>query len=156
MNSAIVHDDLADVQKHSDGRALRNYYFAADGAWGAKTNFRQCEIRGRKVCCQGRFLKIRLTASGRAKLSPETLSRRGSAKLTHRNATMPDCPRLNKLSFPADSAGHCGRKPPNAFCFIMKHLPVCLRVGFQFGGRINDRNEKTLGSILELNLLKTS
>jgi hypothetical protein len=142
MNSAIVHDDLAAAQKHFSRYALRNDYFAASGRFAVKADFRQCEIRGRKFYCLGRFMKLRRTASGRAKLSPETLSRRGSAKLPHRDTAMPDCPRLNKLSFPADSAGHCGRKPPNAFCFIMKLLPVCLRVGFQFGGRINDRNGK--------------
>jgi len=32
----------------------------------------------------------------------------------------------------------------NAFCFIMKHLPICFRVGFQFGGRINDPGQKHL------------
>ncbi len=55
---------------------------------------------------------------------------------------MPDCPRLNKLSFPVDSAGHYERKPKNAFCDFETPLPVCLRVGFQFGGRINGRDEK--------------
>jgi hypothetical protein len=52
--------------------------------------------------------------------------------------------------------GQCGRKFQNAFCFIMKHLPVCLRAGFQVGGRINGSNKKTLCSINELCLLKTS
>jgi hypothetical protein len=26
----------------------------------------------------------------------------------------------------------------------MKHLPICFRVGFQFGGRINDPGQKHL------------
>jgi len=57
---------------------------------------------------------------------------------------------------PMAFTGYCGREFPSAFCFILKHLPVCLRAEFQSGGRINDRNEKTLGSILEPGLLKTS
>jgi hypothetical protein len=65
-------------------------------------------------------------------------------------------PLRNRYHFPLASIGHCGRKCTTAFCFILKLLPVCLRAGFQFGGRINDRNEKTLGSILELSLLKNS
>jgi hypothetical protein len=36
----------------------------------------------------------------------------------------------------------CGRKLSNAFCACGAPLPVCLRAGFQFGGRINDRTRK--------------
>ncbi len=31
---------------------------------------------------------------------------------------------------------------PISFCVLGTPLPVCLRVGFQFGGRINDREKK--------------
>jgi hypothetical protein len=50
----------------------------------------------------------------------------------------------SQLSFPATLTGHKGRKFPKASCVCETPLPVCLRVGFQFGGRINDRNGKTL------------
>jgi hypothetical protein len=60
----------------------------------------------------------------------------------------------NRSLFPVASIGCYGRKFHAAFCFILKLLPVCLRAGFQFGGRINSSNEKTLCSENELCLLK--
>jgi hypothetical protein len=51
-------------------------------------------------------------------------------------------PQRNRSLFPAASIGHYGRKFHAAFCFILKLLPVCLRAGFQFDGRINDLNGK--------------
>jgi hypothetical protein len=42
----------------------------------------------------------------------------------------------------ADASGHCGRKFPKAFSVCVIPLPVCFRAGFQFGGRINERNGK--------------
>jgi hypothetical protein len=54
-------------------------------------------------------------------------------------------PLRNCSLFPAASIGHYGRKFQGAFCFILKQLPVCLRVGFQFDGRINDQNGKNFG-----------
>ena len=54
-------------------------------------------------------------------------------------------PLRNRSLFPAASIGHYGRKFQSAFCFILKQLPVCLRVGFQFDGRINDQNGKNFG-----------
>jgi hypothetical protein len=51
-------------------------------------------------------------------------------------------PLLNRSFFSVGFTGHCGRKSQNAFCVPDTPLPVCLRVGFQFGGRINERNGK--------------
>jgi hypothetical protein len=48
----------------------------------------------------------------------------------------------NSFLFPEASIAHCWRKFQNAFCFILKPFPVCLRAEFRFGGRINDRNGK--------------
>jgi hypothetical protein len=48
----------------------------------------------------------------------------------------------NRSLFPVASIGHYGRKCHAAFCFILKLLPVCFWAEFQFGGRINARNEK--------------
>ena len=45
--------------------------------------------------------------------------------------------------FPVAFTGHCGRKHQNTFCAIGTPLPVCLRVGFQFGGPFNDRDKNT-------------
>jgi hypothetical protein len=47
-----------------------------------------------------------------------------------------------RIRFPVAFIGHHRRKFPKAFCFILKLLSVCLRAGFQFDGRINDREEK--------------
>jgi hypothetical protein len=49
---------------------------------------------------------------------------------------------LNQLFFPVVFPGHKGRKSPKAFPVSGTSLPVCFRAGFQFGGRINDRNGK--------------
>jgi len=54
-------------------------------------------------------------------------------------------PLRNRSLFPVASIGHYGRKFHAALCFILKQLPVCLRVGFQFDGRINDQNGKNFG-----------
>jgi hypothetical protein len=51
-------------------------------------------------------------------------------------------PLRNHSHFQMASIGHYGGKFTTAFCFILKLLPVCLRAGFRFGGRINDRNRK--------------
>ena len=48
----------------------------------------------------------------------------------------------NQLSFPVAFPGHKGRESPKAFSVCGTPLPVCLRAGFRFGGRINDRNGK--------------
>jgi len=62
------------------------------------------------------------------------------------------CPLRNRSPFPVASTGDCGRKLPNAFCFILKLLPVCLRVGFQLDGQ----NEMKDCSHHEQSLLKNS
>jgi hypothetical protein len=51
-------------------------------------------------------------------------------------------PLRNCSHFQMDSSGQRGRNFPNAFCFTMKPLPVCLRAGFRFDGRINDRDKE--------------
>jgi hypothetical protein len=48
----------------------------------------------------------------------------------------------NRSLFPVSFTGHCGRKSPKAFYAVGTPMPVCLRVGFPFGGRINERNGK--------------
>jgi hypothetical protein len=50
--------------------------------------------------------------------------------------------------------GRNGRKLPNAFCVLDTSLPVCLRAGFQLGGRINGPDEKALCSKMETSHLK--
>jgi len=91
----------------------------------------------------------------------EKLNPSASTVVAHKNLVdarivFDGSPLRNRSLFPADSIGHCGRKFQSAFCFILKLLPVCLRAEFQSGGRINDRNEKTLCSKVEQSLLKTS
>jgi hypothetical protein len=51
-------------------------------------------------------------------------------------------PLRNRSLFPVASIGHYGRKFHAALCFILKQLPVCLRVGFRFDGRIDGLNRK--------------
>jgi hypothetical protein len=63
---------------------------------------------------------------------------------------------FSQLAFPVAFTRHNGRKFPKASYVCETPLPVCHRVGFQFGGRINDRNEKILCFKMKLNLLKTS
>jgi hypothetical protein len=41
----------------------------------------------------------------------------------------------NRFLFPMASIGPCRRKFQKAFCAFGTTLPVCLRVGFQFGGQ---------------------
>jgi hypothetical protein len=48
----------------------------------------------------------------------------------------------NQLFFPVAFISHKGWKFPKAFSVCVIPLPVCFRAGFQFGGRINERNGK--------------
>jgi hypothetical protein len=54
--------------------------------------------------------------------------------------------------FRSPTGGMAAAKPNQEFCFIMKHLPACLRIGFQN----DDQNEKKVCSLYEQTLLKTS
>jgi len=68
-----------------------------------------------------------------------------AAKMAEADFSQGEIPGLNffsQLSFPVALTGHKGRKFPDAFCVCETPLPVCLRAGFQFGGRINDRTGK--------------
>jgi hypothetical protein len=61
-------------------------------------------------------------------------------------------PLLNRSFFSVGFTGHCGRKFQNAFCVPDTPLPVCLLLGFRFGGQ----NEMKDCSPHEQTLLKNS
>jgi hypothetical protein len=149
MFNVIAHKYRPNARKRFTGRQPQNRFAAGEMA---VADFRSCETRRRR---NGLPL-VNLTVAVRSNRQPGKLFGRCPAKLPHRNTTMPDCPRLNKLSFPVDSAGHYEREPKKAFCDVGTPVPVCVRVGFQFDGRINGRDEKTLCSNVEQSVLKTS
>jgi hypothetical protein len=135
MFNVIEHKYRPDARKRFSGHQPQNHFAAREMT---VADFRQGEIRGRRFCCQGGLPPVFRAVAVRSNRQPEKLFGRCPAKLPHRNTTMPDCPRLNKLSFPLDSAGHYERKSQKAFCDVGTPVPACLRVGFRFGGRINE------------------
>lgn len=135
MFNVIEHKYRPNARERFTGQPPRNYFVAGEMA---VADFRPCEIRGRRFCCAGGLPPIFRAVAVKSNRQPGKLFGRCPAKLPHRNTTMPDCPRLNKLSFPVDSAGHYEWKSKKAFCDVGTPVPVCLRVGFQFGNRINE------------------
>lgn len=157
MNGAIVHDYLADAQKHFSQRALRNEYFAADGIAAVTADSCHYEIHGQHFCHRGGRLTAALAARVKLNLSSKVFPWQRLARPLQRIIPTADCPHLNDLLSPAlISPAITAVNPKEAFCFILKPTPVFLRVKSQFYGRINVRDEKTLCSILELSVLKNS
>ena len=115
------------------------------GFWGF--NFVRLLHKAVAIFCQTCQLTMKKESQNHAKARPvarsEELKHSVSTVAAPKNPVdagivFDGWPLRNRFLFPVDSSGQCGRKFQNAFCFIMKHLPVCLRVGFQFDGRIND------------------
>jgi hypothetical protein len=80
-----------------------------------------------------------------AELKPSVSTVAAHKHLVDARIVFDGSPLLNRSFFSVGFTGHCGRKSQNAFCVPDTSLPVCLRVGFQFGGWINERNgEDTL------------
>jgi hypothetical protein len=80
----------------------------------------------------------------------------GMAAVDFSQGEIPGLNFFSQLSFPVAFTGHKGREFPGASCVCETPLPLCLQVGLPFGGRINDRNGKTLCFKMKQSHLKTS
>ena len=154
MFNVIAHKCRPDARKRFTGHLPQNYFAAGEMT---VANFRPCEIRWRRFCCQGGLPAVSRTVAVKWNQQPEKCFGRRLARRLHRlTPQFNDFPGLNRFLFLTNSSSHCGRKSKKAFCDVGTPVPVCLRVGFRFGGRINGRDEKTLCSKMEQSLLKTS
>ena len=132
MFNVIAHKYRPDARKRFTGHQQQNHFAAREMT---VADFRPCEIRGRR---NGLPL-VNLTVAVRSNRQPEKCFGRRLARRSHRlTPQFNDFPGLNRFLFLMNSSGHCGRKSKKAFCDVGTPVPACLRVGFRFGGRINE------------------
>jgi hypothetical protein len=140
MFNVIAHKYRPDARKRFSGHQPQNHFAAREMT---VADFRSCETRGRRFCCQGGLPPVSRAVAVRSDRQPEQCFGRRLARLLHRlTPQFNDFPGLNRFRFLMNSIGYCGRKSKKTFCDVGTPVPVCLRVGFRFGGRINEPERK--------------
>jgi len=136
MLNVIAHKYRPDARKCFTGHQPQNHFAAGEMAM---VDFRQGEIRGRRFCCQGGLPPVFRAVAVKSNRQPEKCFGRLLARRLHRlTPQFNDFPGLNRFLFLMNSSGHCGRKSKKATRDFGTPVPVCLRVGFRFDGRINE------------------